>query len=167
MKAAVGKTPQEKKHQTSFLTSLVSNAIKDWNAYNDCKDREESVNPSKPNTVETWVNEVRLDCHFKSLFRFQHYLFQGLNAYAKYVKKVDGSRRKKGPSFIEENLYEKQSAKQPSPLISLVNQGLASYTNYVQKVQNINADPKERQETIKFSPSSSKPKSRLPSLRQV
>ena len=105
--------------------------------------------------------------HFKSLFRFQLYLFQGLNAYAKYVKKVDGSRRKKGPSFIEENLYEKQSAKQPSPLISLVNQGLASYTNYVQKVQNINADPKERQETIKFSPSSSKPKSRLPSLRQV
>ena len=60
MKAAVGETPQEKRHQPSFLTSLVSNAIKDWNAYNDCKDREESVNPSKPNTVETWVNEVRL-----------------------------------------------------------------------------------------------------------
>ena len=60
MKAAVGETPQEKRHQPSFLTSLVSNAIKDWNAYNDCKDRKESVNPSKPNTVETWVNEVRL-----------------------------------------------------------------------------------------------------------
>ena len=91
------------------------------------------------------------------------FLIQGLNAYANYAKNVNG--RKKGPSFIEGNLYEKQSAKQPSsPLISFVNQGLATYTNYV---QNINADSKERQQNIKERQENIKEKSRLPSLRQV
>jgi len=95
-----GEVSEEKRDQPSFLTSLVSNVIEDWNVYNDCKDREDSEKPSKPSTVETWVNE-------------------GLNAYANYAKNVNG--RKKGPSFIEGNLYEKQSAK-PSTVETWVNE---------------------------------------------
>ena len=47
------------------------------------------------------------------------FLIQGLNAYANYAKNVNG--RKKGPSFIEGNLYEKQSAK-PSTVETWVNE---------------------------------------------
>ena len=51
------------------MTSLVDDVIEDWNAYNECKDREEALvkKTFKPNAVESWVHNVS-----KHSFRFQN-----------------------------------------------------------------------------------------------
>ena len=50
----------EKTEEPSFLKSLVDDVIEDWNAYNECKDREEALAKKnfKPNAVESLVRDV-------------------------------------------------------------------------------------------------------------
>ena len=57
------------------MTSLVDDVIEDWNAYNECKDREEALTKKdfKPNAIESWVHDVSF--HILGLFQSHFNLY--------------------------------------------------------------------------------------------